>query len=134
MLPILRLVHIVFGVFWVGSVLFATFVLMPTLKGAGPPGMAIMKDLGKRMSLIMAVSAILTLGAGIWLMMILSGGAPGVWMQSTTGRTFMIGGALAILAFLLGISINAPAASRMSAIGEAIAKRGGPPTPDEASQ
>jgi hypothetical protein len=134
MLPILRFVHVVFGIFWVGSVLFVTFVLMPTLKGAGPAGIAVMKDLGKRMSMIMIVAAVLTLGAGIWLMMILSGGAPGVWMQSTTGRTFIIGGALAILAFLIGISINAPAGSRMSAIGAAIAKRGGPPTPEEAAQ
>src|SRR5262245_12376373 len=122
MLPILRLVHVVGGVFWVGSVLFVTFVLMPTLRRAGPAGVAIMKDLGRRMSMIMIVSAILTMGAGIWLMMIQSGGAPGVWMLSPMGRTFGIGGALAILAFLLGISINAPAASRMSAIGQTIAK------------
>ena len=134
MLPILRFVHVVGGVFWVGSVLFVTFVLMPTLKGAGPAGMTIMKDLGKRMTRIMIVAAILTMGAGIWLMIILSSSAPGVWWQSATGRTFGIGGGLAILAFLLGISINAPTASRMSTIGQTIAKRGGPPTPDEAAQ
>ena len=134
MVPILRLVHIVFGVFWVGSVLFATFLLMPSIRRSGPAGMAVMKDLGRRVSLFMMVSAILTIGAGIWLMMIFSGGAPQVWMRSTPGRTFGIGGGLAILALIVGMVVNAPAANRMSAIGATVAKRGGPPTAEEAAE
>jgi hypothetical protein len=135
MILILRLVHIVFGVFWVGSVLFATVMLMPSIRAAGPSGMATMGELvRRRMSLIMMGAAILTIGAGIWLMIILSGGAPGVWMRSGTGRAIGMGGGLAILALILGMAINAPTARRMGVIGAAVAKRGGPPTPGEAAE
>jgi uncharacterized membrane protein len=135
MILILRLIHIVFGVFWVGSVLFATVMLMPSIRAAGPSGVAIMNELGRRrMPLIMMGAAILTVGSGIWLMIILSGGAPGVWMHSSTGRAFGMGGALAILSLILGMAINAPTARRMSAIGAAVGKRGGPPTAEEATE
>jgi len=133
-ITILRLVHIVFGVFWVGSVLFATFMLMPSMKASGPSAMEIMKELDRRkMSLVMMASAILTVGAGIWMMIIFASGAPG-WMRTTTGRTFATGGALAILSLIVGMVINAPAARRMAAIGEAVGKRGGPPTPEEGQE
>ena len=135
MFTILRLIHIVFGVFWVGSVLFTTVVLMPSMRAAGPSGVTVMKELGRRrLPLIMMGSALLTVGAGIWLMIILASGDPAVWMRSGTGRAFSMGGGLAILALVLGMAINAPTARRMSAIGEAVDKRGGPPTADEAKQ
>src|SRR5262245_56599820 len=129
LIPILRLVHIISGVFWVGSVLFMTVMLMPSIRAAGPAGVAIMSELGRRrLPLIMMGSAILTVGAGIWLLIILSGGAPGVWMQSSAGRAYGVGGGLAFLTLIFGMAINAPAANRMSAIGAAVAKHGGPPT------
>ena len=134
MIFVLRLVHIISGVFWVGSVLFATVLLMPTVKAVGPPGAAIMNKLGHKMSLAMMVAAVLTIGAGIWLLIIDSGGNPGVWMQSGAGRAFGLGGGLAIVTMIFGMSINAPTANRMSAIGAAVAKRGGPPTAEEAAE
>jgi hypothetical protein len=135
MIPILRFVHIVFGAFWVGSVLFATFVLMPAIRAAGPSGAIIMRELAQRkLHVLMMVSSILTVGAGIWLMIILTGGAPGVWMQSTTGRTFATGGAFAILAVIVGMAVNGPTAARMGVIGAAVSKRGGPPTAEEAAE
>jgi uncharacterized membrane protein len=133
MITILRLIHIVFGVFWVGSVLFATFILMPSMKASGPAGMTLMKELGRKMSTIMMVAAIFTVGAGIWMMILFATGAPG-WMHTTTGRTFATGGALAILSMIVGMVINAPVARRMTTMGEVIGKRGGPPTPEEAQE
>lgn len=134
MLYVLRLVHIIGGVFWVGSVMFATYVLMPTMRAAGPAAGPVMGQLGRKMPIVMMISAILTMAAGIWLMMINMGGAPGVWMRSGPGRTFSLGAALAILAFLLGMAINMPASRRMGAISAAAAKRGSPPTPEEAAE
>src|SRR5262245_5950597 len=135
MILILRLVHIVSGVFWVGSVLFATVILVPSVRAAGPAGVAIMKELGqRRMPLFMMGAAILTLGSGIWLMTIVSGGDVRAWMQLPAGRVFGIGGALAILALILGMAINSPTARRMGAIGAAVAKRGGPPEANEAAE
>jgi hypothetical protein len=86
------------------------------------------------MPLVMMGSAFLTVGAGIWLMTILSGGDFGTWMRSGMGRTLGVGGGLAILTLIFGMAVNAPIGNRMSAIGAAVAKRGGPPTADEAAE
>ena len=134
MVYLLRLIHIVGGVFWVGSVMFATYVLMPGLRAAGPAVAGpLMGQLGKKIPIFMMASALLTMTAGIWLLMIDSAGAPGMFMRSGPGRTFAIGGALAIVAFLIGLAINLPASRRMGAIAAAAAQRGGPPNAEEAA-
>jgi hypothetical protein len=136
MVYVLRLIHIIGGVFWVGSAMFGTFLLMPSLRAAGPAAGPVMNQLGqvRKMPIVMMTSAIVTVVAGIWLLMIDSAGAPGVFMKSGPGRTFGIGAALSILGFLLGVVINMPAARRLGAIGATAAKRGSAPTPDEAAE
>lgn len=136
MIIVLRLVHIIFGVFWVGSAVFATYLLMPSLRAAGPAAGPVMTQLAqvRRMPIIMMMSALIAAAAGIWLMMIDTAGAPGAWMRSGPGRTFVIGGGLAIVGFLIGVAINVPAGRRMGALGAVATKRGSPPTPEEAAE
>jgi hypothetical protein len=133
---VLRIIHIVAGVFWVGSAMFAALLLAPALRGAGPASGQVMNQLVKvqKMPIAMMISSLLTIAAGIWLMMIDSAGSAGVWMKSSTGRTFGLGAVLAILAFVLGMTVNSPAAKRLGALGAAAAARGGPPTAEEAAQ
>jgi uncharacterized membrane protein len=136
MIYVLRLVHILGGVFWVGSVMFATFLLAPTLQAVGPGAGPVMNQLVKvrKMPLIMMMSSMVTIVAGVWLLIIDSAGQPGVWMRSGTGMTFGIGGVLAILGFVIGMAVNAPASKRLAAIGSAAAARGGPPTAEEQAE
>ena len=136
MVYVLRLVHIIGGVFWVGSVMFATFMLAPTLKALGPASGPVMNQLVKvrKMPVVMMASSILTVVAGIWLLMIDAAGQPGVFMRSGTGRTLSIGGALAILGFVVGMAVNLPASKRLAALGAAAAARGGPPTAEESAE
>ena len=132
----LRLIHIIAGVFWVGSVMFATYLLSPSLRALGPGAGPVMNQLARvrKMPLVMMTAGIATIGAGIWLLIIDSAGDPGTWMRSGTGQTFSIGGGLAIVAFIVGMAVNLPASKRLGAIGAAVAARGGPPTPEEASE
>lgn len=135
MIYVLRLLHILSGVFWVGSVLFTARFLMPSLRAAGSAAAPVMAQLGQRkMPLVMMTTALVTIASGIWLMMIVSGGAIGPWMRSGPGRTFALGGTLAIITVVLGMIINMPAANRMAAINQGAMKRGGPPTADEAAE
>ena len=136
MIYVLRIVHIVGGVFWVGSAMFAAILLAPAMRAVGPGAGPLMNYMVKvrKMPVMMMTSGLATMVAGVWLLMIDSAGQPGVWMRSGTGRTFGIGGALAILAFLLGMAINMPAAKRLAAIGAAAAARGGPPSPQELTE
>ena len=136
MIYVLRLVHILGGVFWVGSAAFAALILAPALRAVGPSAGPVMHQLVKvrKMPTVMRISGIATMVTGIWLLMIDSAGQPGVWMRSGTGMTFGTGGVLAIVAFALGMAINMPASKRLAVIGAAAAARGGPPTTEEAGE
>jgi uncharacterized membrane protein len=132
---ILRFFHIVSGVFWVGGSLFAARFIMPALKAAGPAAGPVLAELGKRrIPAAMMGAALVNITSGIWLVMIDAGGAPGAWMRSGMGRTIGIGGGLAILAVILGMSVAMPANIRMARISAAAQKRGGPPTAEEARE
>jgi hypothetical protein len=127
---------VVAGVLWGGALIFVAWFLMPSLRAAGPAAGPVMGQLGKvrKMPIYMMAMAILTVLSGIGLMMVASAGAPGLWMQSGPGRTFAWGGVLAILAAIIGMSVSAPGARRMSAVGAAVAQRGGPATAEETAE
>ena len=57
-----------------------------------------------------------------------------VWMHTGPGRTFSLGGALAILAALVGVAVNMPTAGKMSAIGASIQASGAPPSAAQAAE
>lgn len=132
MIYVLRLLHILSGAFWYGTLIFSARFLMPSLRAAGPAAGPIMAQLNqRRMPLAMMGAGIINVASGVWLMFIVSGGAPGEWMQSGMGRTLGVGGALAILALVIGMIMNPLAAKRLGEIAAAAAKRGGPPPPEE---
>jgi hypothetical protein len=124
-LIVLRLVHILGAILWLGSGLFTTFFLMPAMTKAGPavagPVMAGLQQ--RRLTMILPIVAILTILSGIRLMMIVSAGNP-QWFASPVGRTFSISGALAIVSFLIGVLIGRPAMVRMAKLSQARAPGG----------
>ncbi len=129
---ILRLLHIVFGIFWAGSILFFTLFIMPALKASGPDGVKFMQNLGKSGYPIAAmISAIITIVAGFLLLWRISGGFQPEWFHSWYSRTLTIGGTMALVAFIIGVSVNRPCAARINKISQAIAQQGAPPTPDQ---
>jgi uncharacterized membrane protein len=135
MIYVLRVLHIVAGAFWFGAVIFAVRLLMPSLSAVGPAAGPVMAQLNQRkMSTVFMGAAIVNLASGIWLMFIVSGGAPGEWMKTGMGRTIGAGAACAILAMIVGAIVNPPAVKRMGQIATAAAQRGGPPSPEEAAE
>jgi len=135
MIQALRLLHILSGAFWYGTVIFSVRLLMPSLRAAGPAAGPVMAQLNQRgMSAALMGAAIVNLGSGIWLMFIVSGGAPGEWMKTGMGRTIGAGAACAVLAMIIGMIVNPPAVRRMGQIATAAGQRGGPPSPEEAAE
>jgi uncharacterized membrane protein len=135
MILALRLLHILSGAFWFGALIFSVRLLMPSLRAVGPAAGPIIAQLNQRgMTAAFMGAAIVNLGSGIWLMFIISGGAPGEWMKTGMGRTIGVGAACAILAMILGMIVNPPAAKRMGQLAAAAAQRGGPPSPEEAAE
>jgi uncharacterized membrane protein len=129
-LIVLRIVHILAGVFWVGSALFFTFLLEPTVTELGPQGAPVMRHLAekKKMPVVIASTSGLTVLAGLLLYWRSSGGFDVDWVTSSTGLTFTLGGAAAIAAFVIGLVAIKPRVNRMSAIGAEVAAAGGTPS------
>jgi hypothetical protein len=127
---VLRLIHILGGVFWVGGLLFQSVFLMPVLANAGPAAGPVMAGLMRRkLPVVMPVLAILTLLSGLRLMMIASVNFQGAYFSSPVGRTFSIAGGLAIIGFILGMATVRPAMMKAAALGQQMAA-----APDDATR
>lgn len=120
-LLVLRLVHIVGGMFWVGAALFTAFFLMPALSKLGPVAGQVMGGLQQRkMMTWLPLVAILTILSGARLMMIVSGGDPH-WFVHRSGHTYAVSASLAIIAWLLGIFVSRPAMMKVAKLNQSAA-------------
>lgn len=118
---VLRLVHVLGGLFWVGSGLFSAFFLLPAMKDVGPTAGALMGALQRRrMFIVLPLVATLTVLSGLRLMWITSAGFSHAYFATGRGATFAAGGVAAIVAFLLGMFVQRPAGSRAAALGAAL--------------
>ncbi len=133
-MTILRLIHILSAIFWVGSTLFITLFLEPTVEALGPEGGKFMQKLtGGRLSPAMGVAGLLTILTGLWMYASVSGGFDPAVMFST--RLPLTLGALAgIISLVVGLLVQGRTAGELKALGKKIAAQGGPPTPEQASQ
>ena len=114
LIVVLRLVHIVFGIAWAGTIFFFVTMLEPSVRAAGPEGGKVMFQLFNRHYLeILPVVAGLTILAGVLLLWRVSAGFSSQWMGSRTGITFSTGALSAIVAFLVGMIGMRPLANRM---------------------
>jgi uncharacterized membrane protein len=110
---VLRLIHILGGIFWLGSGLFTTFFLMPALTASGPAAAQVMSGLQqRRLFNVLPIVALLTIASGLRLMWITSAGFAPAYFASGTGRTFVWSGAAAILGFLSSVVVARPATVR----------------------
>lgn len=132
----LRLIHIVCGVIWVGGVLFIAWFLIPTIRGVGPSGGAIMSHMVqvRRLPLVMMAVAILTVLSGLALYWRDSAGFHGAWMQTGTGIVFSLGALLGLPSVAVGMAVNSPVSRRLGVLAAAAQAKGGPPSAEEAAE
>jgi uncharacterized membrane protein len=129
---ILRVLHIGFGVFWAGSVFSFVLFIAKAVKASGPEGGKFMQQLGKTgYPIAVMIAAIISILAGILLIAKLSAGFQEAWFTTAYAKVLSTGAVLAIIAFIIGFTVNRPAAARINAISSAMAKAGGPPTPEQ---
>jgi hypothetical protein len=119
---VLRLVHILGGIFWVGSGLFTILFLMPALAASGPAAGKVMAGLQqRRLHIVMPIVALLTIASGLRLMWIMSAGFAPAYFASGVGRTFAWSGAAAIVSFLLAVGVARPASVRSMKLSASLA-------------
>ena len=133
---ILRVIHIAAGIFWVGAAFVLFLFVQPSARELGPAGQTFVGHLTtkKRLPLVILVSGVMTVLAGLLLYWEASGGFDTEWITSGPGIGFTVGGVAAIVTLALGLTVTKPSIDRMGALGQAIASGGGPPTPEQASE
>ncbi len=119
---ILRLIHILSGIVWVGSGIYTTFFLVPALGGSPAVMGQVMAGLQRRrIFLVLQIVAGLTILSGLRLLWIDSAGFSDSYLSTGTGRTFSIGAGAAIIAAVLSFGVSRPAMVRAGAIAASLA-------------
>jgi len=125
---LLRLVHILAGIFWVGAIFLIAGFLLPTLRATGRAGGRFMQHLmlQRRLPIFLAVAMLLTVLSGFTLYARIAAATHGAWAGTPPGIAYGVGGLAAILGAVVGMLVSGPAARRMAAIGQRAAQEGGP--------
>ena len=132
-LVILRILHIGFGVFWVGSALFMSLILEPRLRAQGPaiqrPAMMAIAPI---MGPAVGISGGITIAAGITLYLRLPRGGLDRLFDDAWSWAIFVGFLVTIVAYGFGIGV-AVTTARMAKLGRSIVE-GEPPSPEVMGQ
>jgi hypothetical protein len=101
---VLRLIHIVGGMFWIGSTLLMVLFILPSVHATTESGQKFLAHflIKTHYGRLLGLSAILTMLAGASLYWIDSAGFTSNWTRSGPGWGFGIGGILGIVGFISG--------------------------------
>lgn len=129
---ILRLLHVVGGVFWVGGAVAMNFFVAPTMRATGDAGKQFAGHLMGRtqFSQFMMYSGIVAIVAGFILYGIDSAWFSSAWQSSGPGIGFGLGALFALIGMVTGI-MNGANNRKMGALGAQIQ---GKPTAEQAAQ
>jgi uncharacterized membrane protein len=131
-LLLMRLVHVLCGVLWVGAVVFLAFYIIPSVRDAGPGAGPFMQKLGaRRPPVYMMILAVLTVLSGFGLYWRDSDGFQShEWLRSGSAMVFGLGGAIALFVLILGATVVSPAGKRMGELAGQMQAAGAPPPPE----
>lgn len=136
LLIVLRLIHIIAGVLWVGGAIFFFYFIEPTANELGPDAEKFMGRIvvQRRMPIYFLVFSGLTVLAGLILYWIDSSGLRGEWITSGFGLVLTIGGLAGLIAAVGGNLLIKPNVDRLAAIGAEIKAAGGPPSEQQLAE
>jgi hypothetical protein len=128
---LLRIIHIVAGVFWVGGTLIMTFFVGPTVGAIGEPGQKFIAHLmnNLKFSNRMAAASGLTIVAGA-ILYGLDARAGEAWLRSNFAVGLGIGAIFALIGFVFGMMIG----RNIKAMAQLGAQIQGKPSPAQVSQ
>ena len=129
---VLRLIHIVGGMYWFGSVLAMYYFITPSVAATGDAGQQFMRFLGGKSGLSnsILIAAVASALAGAWLYWTNSNGFQSSWMMSSSGIVFGLGGFFGVIALVYGIIVN----RTIAALGVLGAQIQGKPTPEQMTE
>jgi uncharacterized membrane protein len=122
-LLVLRLIHILSAIAWVGSGIFTSFFLVPAISASPGVLMQVMAGLRRRrFFVILPIVGTLTILSGLRLLWIDSAGFAGSYFDSATGKAFSWGGLAAIIAYIIAYGVALPINLRLAKIVTSMTK------------
>jgi uncharacterized membrane protein len=125
---LLRLIHILAGVFWAGSAFVLAGFLIPTVRETGAEGGRFMGHLvtRRRLPVFIGIAMLLTVLSGLTMYGRTAAATHGTWPGTAPGIGYGVGGLAALLGGIIGMGVSGAAAKRMSAIGQSVGATGRP--------
>jgi uncharacterized membrane protein len=133
----LRIVHIVTGVIWVGSLFVVVVYVQPSAAALGSAGAPFMSELRRRRFVdVVFVDAVFTVIAGLFLYWHDWHAYPGFgdWIGSSFGISLTVGALLAISGLFVAAVFTRPTIRRLVSLGKEVAASGGAPTPETSAR
>jgi hypothetical protein len=132
LMVLLRFLHILSGIFWVGSALMLTYFISPSVQATQESGQKFFSHLLQKTPLmkIITSTALITVGAGLALYWVDSDGFKSGWMYSGPGLGFGLGGLAGLIGLYYGIQ-QGRRSTAMVELGKQVQSQGHPPTEDQ---
>jgi len=113
---VLRLIHILGGLFWAGAMILLAGFLIPTVRSTGREGGRFMQILmqQKRLQFYLGLAAGLTVLSGLTLYVRMATATHGAWAGTRPGIAYGVGALAAILAAAVGGGIRPGTGSRFT--------------------
>ena len=133
---VLRFVHIVGGVFWVGAVFLMVGFVFPTVRETGQTGGRFMQEMmqKRRLSVFMNSAAGLTMLSGFIMYGRLIAATDGAWGRTRAAMVFGIGGLATIIAAIIGGAVVGRGGQRLGKLAATIQASGAPPSPEQSAE
>jgi hypothetical protein len=135
---VLRLLHIVAGVLWVGSSFLFVGFIGPSAAEVGPSAGPLLHAVVKKRKVAKTITGLSTVtvlaGWVMWFRNLDQFGSIGDWMGTNFGLVLTIGGVIATAAAIegsLGVGRNV---ERLVDLSDEVAASDGPPSPEQQSQ
>lgn len=130
---VLRVLHVLGGVFWAGTTFALAAHITPSVKATGPEGQKFMQHLTGKSGLSnwLAITGTLTVLSGL-IMYTLQG-----WdkaLNTPSGVALGIGVLLGTAAYLHGLFVQRKTTARLQAVGQAMIARGNELSADDRAQ
>lgn len=131
---ILRLIHILAGIFWVGAAILLAGFLVPAMQATGREGGRFIQYLmqQRKLPVFIGVAMGLTILSGLAMYIRMSAATHGAWARSAPGMAYGVGAVAAIIAAFTGSMISGAAGRRMVALAPTIGPAG--PTPEQQAE
>lgn len=133
----LRIVHIVTGVIWVGSLFVVVVFVQPSAATLGSAGAPFMSELRRRRLVdVVFIDALFTVVAGAFLYWHDWHGYRSFddWIGSNFGAALTVGALLAISGLGVAALVTRPTIVRLVSLGKQVAESRGTPTPELAAR